>query len=159
MCWRTVRALFSKVKSITKPTKAQNAIELVDYGRESFDANYAHVIQSFNRFLIDHLSLEGNAFPHNPVLVHTSPPELEALNPAPAPVTQLLGIDAKNIITCMNCQATREKDNMTHVVDLIYPRKVCIVNDLCPFCLTFIYHFIELLQRTNTRGGLRQYSP
>ena len=31
-----------------------NAIELVDYGRESAELSYAHMIQMFHRFLIDH---------------------------------------------------------------------------------------------------------
>lgn len=44
---------------------------------------------------------------------------------AAAPITQLLGIDGKNIITCSSCAAVREKENMTHIVDLAYPRKVC----------------------------------
>ena len=47
-------------------------------------------------------------------------------SPAAAPITQLLGIDAKNVITCLSCKAVREKENMTHIVDLVYPRKVWI---------------------------------
>lgn len=43
----------------------------------------------------------------------------------PAPVTQLLGIDGKNLITCLSCKAVREKENLAHIVDLTYPRKVC----------------------------------
>ena len=39
-------------------------------------------------------------------------------------MTQLLGIDGKTVITCLGCNATREKENMTHIVDLMYPRKV-----------------------------------
>lgn len=101
-----------------------NAIELVDYGRESTNVNYAHTIQLFHRFLIDHLSSEGNTFPHNPLILKNASVRPDILSPAAAPVTQLLGIDAKNIITCMSCKAVREKENMTHIVDLTYPRKV-----------------------------------
>jgi hypothetical protein len=85
------------------------------------------MIQAFHRFLLDHLSSEGNTFPHNPRILTN--PTLTA-DPAPthlpvaAPVTQLLGVDAKNLITCMNCKAVREKENMTHVIDLAYPRPV-----------------------------------
>lgn len=88
------------------------------------DLNYAHMIQLFNRFLLDHFSSEGNYFPNNPILLQGSRlgGDPSALIPAAAPVTQLLGIDAKNIITCMNCKATREKENMTHLLDLSYPR-------------------------------------
>ncbi|KAF7323198.1 PAN2-PAN3 deadenylation complex catalytic subunit PAN2 [Mycena chlorophos] len=97
---------------------ASNAIELVDYGRES-NVNYALMIQSFHRFLLDRLGIEGNVFPNNPVVVRGMIP---LGLPAAAPVTQLLGIDAKNVITCLNCGATREKENMSHVIDLAYPR-------------------------------------
>lgn len=97
------------------------------------------MIQTFHRFLIDHLSSEGNSFPHNPLVFQHLPSHSDytafqadthpninpSFSPAAAPVTQLLGIDAKNIIVCLSCKAVREKENMTHVVDMIYPRKVC----------------------------------
>jgi hypothetical protein len=102
---------------------ATNALQLIDYGVKT---DYAHTIQSFHRFLIDHLSSEGNVFPHNPVLLKNHPNSFQPLSPAAAPVTQLLGVDARNVITCMSCKAVREKENMTHVVDLIYPRKVTL---------------------------------
>ncbi|KAH8833946.1 ubiquitin carboxyl-terminal hydrolase-domain-containing protein [Flagelloscypha sp. PMI_526] len=111
-------------KTVGVQAQAANAIELIDYGRDAVDLNYAHMIQLFNRFLLDHFSSEGNYFPNNPVLLQGSQlgGDSSALVPAAAPVTQLLGIDAKNIITCMNCKATREKENMTHLLDLSYPR-------------------------------------
>lgn len=102
---------------------ANNAIELMDYGRESAELNYAHMIQLFHRFLVDHLIAEGNSFPRNPVLLPLSS-VLDLNSPAPAPITQLLGIDAKNCIVCSNCKAVREKEHMTHIVEMIYPRKV-----------------------------------
>lgn len=98
-----------------------NAIELVDYGRESVEVDYAHKIQIFHRFLIEHLSAEGNTFPRNPVLL-----QRELSNPndlAPAPITQLIGVDAKNIVTCDRCKSVREKENMTHILELTYTRK------------------------------------
>ena len=55
------------------------------------------MIQSFHHFLIDHLSSEGNSFPHNPLIFQH-------------PLAYY--------------KAVREKENMTHVVDIIYPRKV-----------------------------------
>ncbi|EEB99344.1 hypothetical protein MPER_00993 [Moniliophthora perniciosa FA553] len=82
------------------------------------------MIQSFHRFLVDRLGLEGNAFPQNPVMVKGYADSLNGLNPAPAPVTQLLGIDAKTLVTCLHCKAMREKESMTHVIDMTYPRKV-----------------------------------
>ena len=66
------------------------------------------VIRECHRFLIDHLSSEGNSFPHNPTLLPNAGPA-GLLSPAPAPITQLLGIDAKNIIVCASCHAVREK--------------------------------------------------
>ncbi|KAL1747522.1 ubiquitin carboxyl-terminal hydrolase-domain-containing protein [Schizophyllum fasciatum] len=97
-----------------------NAIELVDFGREPTTIDYATMIQSFNRFLIDHISSEGNAFPQNPVLL---PGVRPADSYSPAPITQLMGIDAKTLVVCRACNAVREKESMTHVVDLTYPRK------------------------------------
>lgn len=108
-------------KTVGVLAQASNAIEIVDYGRETTDVDYAHKIQTFHRFLIDHLSSEGNAFPHNPQLWRRTS---DSQSLAAAPITQLVGIDAKNMITCSNCKALREKENMTHVVDLTYPRKV-----------------------------------
>ncbi|KAK7449653.1 poly(A)-specific ribonuclease [Stygiomarasmius scandens] len=110
-------------KTVGVLAQLSNAIDLIDYGREPREIDYSHMIQSFHRFMVDHLSLEGNAFPQNPILVKESSFKYDNHNPAPAPVTQLLGIDAKNIITCLSCKAVREKENMTHIVDLIYPRR------------------------------------
>ncbi|KAI0329853.1 hypothetical protein GY45DRAFT_1324455 [Cubamyces sp. BRFM 1775] len=107
-------------KTVGVLAQMHNAIELIDYGRESADLTYAHMIQMFHRFLVDRLSTEGNSFPHNPMLLPDAGPA-DPHSPAPAPITQLLGIDAKNIIVCASCQAVREKENMTHLIDMIYP--------------------------------------
>lgn len=101
-----------------------NAIELIDFGRENSEVDYAQKIQIFHRFLIDHLSSEGNFFPHNPILLRQNGANAGDHNLAPAPITQLIGVDAKNVIVCSSCKAVRVKENMTHVVDLIYSRKV-----------------------------------
>ena len=93
----------------------------MDYGKESADHNYGHMIQSFHRFFVESMSAEGNVYPHNPWLL---PPHPELIDPAAAPITQLLGVDAKNLVTCTSCKSVREKDHMTHVIDLVYPRKV-----------------------------------
>ena len=98
-----------------------NLIELIDYGKESAALNYAHMIQSCHRFLIDNLSVEGNGYPLNPPLI---PKYASSQNP-PSPITQIVGIQAKNITTCNHCRAKREKEQTMHVVDLVYPRKVC----------------------------------
>ncbi|KAG7086554.1 hypothetical protein E1B28_002503 [Marasmius oreades] len=99
---------------------ASNFIDLIDYGRESHEVDYAQKIQSFHRFLIDHIGLEGNTFPQNPSIVKDT---YTSLSRVPAPITQLLGLDAKTLITCLHCKATREKENMSHIIELSYPRK------------------------------------
>jgi Ubiquitin carboxyl-terminal hydrolase len=43
---------------------------------------------------------------------------------ASAPITQLIGVDAKNVVTCDRCKSVREKENMTHILELTYTRKV-----------------------------------
>ncbi|KAK0185791.1 ubiquitin carboxyl-terminal hydrolase-domain-containing protein [Armillaria mellea] len=110
-------------KTVGVLAQTSNAIDLIDYGRESNEVDHGHMIQSFHRFLVDHLSSEGNAFPRNPVLVKRPSFIPDSYNPAAAPITQLMGIDARNVITCMNCKVVRTKENVTHIVDLIYPRK------------------------------------
>ncbi|KAF9456453.1 ubiquitin carboxyl-terminal hydrolase-domain-containing protein [Collybia nuda] len=107
-------------KTVGVLAQASNAIELIDYGRDVAEVDYAHKIQIFHRFLIDHLSSEGNAFPENPSLLINSPSRGEL---AAAPITQLLGVDGKNLVTCLSCKAVREKENMTHIIDMVYPRK------------------------------------
>lgn len=135
---------------------ALNAIELIDYGRDSIDMDHSHMIQSFHRFLMDHLSTESNAFPHNPSLISSPfspPPGQEGMHqPAAAPVTQLLGLDGKNIMMCTYCQSVREKDNLTHVVDMIYPRKVrfyCRISSQ-----VFLYRFLFCSGRPKRRDRL-----
>ena len=85
------------------------------------------MIQQINRFILEEFSVEGNTFPHNPYLI-----PLEGDTPpaafAAAPITQLLGVDAKTVTVCTNCGFKRDKDLMSHVIDLIYPRKVWIAN-------------------------------
>lgn len=107
---------FSNLLSI-----ASNAIELIDYGREAAGVDYAQKIQAFHRFLVDHLSSEGNALPHNPSLL---PRVFNSQSPSTAPISQLIGVDGKNIIICTHCKDVREKDNLIHVIDLVYSRKV-----------------------------------
>lgn len=102
------------------------AMGIVDYEYDTVKGertDYVVMIQQCNRFLTEQMSGEGNAFPHNPHLV---PPRVVAgvVQPAPAPMTQLLGIDAKTIMVCTLCGVQREKDSITTTVDLMYPKKV-----------------------------------
>ena len=99
---------------------ANNQIELMDYGKETAEHHYGNMIQVFHRFLVDSMSSEGNNFPHNPWLFLQPPADND---PAAAPITQLLGVDAKSVITCLECNSIRSKDQMTHIIDMAYPAK------------------------------------
>ncbi|KAK7689093.1 hypothetical protein QCA50_007784 [Cerrena zonata] len=107
-------------KTLGFMAQISNLIELIDYGRESAALNYAHMIQSCHRFLIENLSLEGNGYPQNPPLL---PKYADGRQAPPSPITQIVGIHAKNVLTCGHCHTTREKDQIMHVIDLVYPRK------------------------------------
>ena len=102
---------------------AVNAIELIDYGGDLAETDYARMIQMFHRFLLDHLSVEDESDPNTHSLLPPDPyfPQRTATSP---PITQLLGMYGQNIFTCTYCKAVREKEQITFVVDLIYPRKV-----------------------------------
>ncbi|KAF9521074.1 hypothetical protein BS47DRAFT_1404191 [Hydnum rufescens UP504] len=89
------------------------------------------MIQQLNRFTLEEFSVEGNTFPHNPYII-LPPGGISSTNPAAAPITQLLGVDAKTVTVCTNCGFKRDKDLMSHVVDLIYPRR--LVNDSAVGC-------------------------
>ncbi|KAJ7581374.1 ubiquitin carboxyl-terminal hydrolase-domain-containing protein [Mycena floridula] len=111
-------------KTVGVLAQAANVIDLIDYGQDSSELDYTRMIQSFHRFLLDSMSVEGNTYPANPLVVCKPDLVSNSTLSIPSPITQLMGIDAKNISTCMNCKAAKEKDNMTHIVELNYPRKV-----------------------------------
>ena len=97
-----------------------NQLTYVDYGKPAH--TYSDSIQGFHRFLLDRMSSEGNIFPHNPRIVPSSGEE-SSMNAAP--ITQLVGLDAKTSIYCTACKAKRTKEGMIHVVDLNFPKDVC----------------------------------
>jgi len=100
------------------PPTDKGLIGLVDYGRMPAGTDYAQTIQSFHRFFVDHLVMEGDMTPSNPAIV----PHLSS-HPPP-PLTQLVGISAETDITCLSCRASRSKHNTTHILDMVYPRSV-----------------------------------
>ncbi|KAF8636661.1 hypothetical protein AX17_003467 [Amanita inopinata Kibby_2008] len=110
-------------KTVGVLAQAQNALELIEYDRDSAGISHAQKIQTFHRFLVDHLNQEGNLSPYNPIIFKSEGGYAGESSSVPAPITQLLGIDGRNIVTCTNCKTTREKEMMTHVTDLTYPRK------------------------------------
>ena len=102
---------------------AVNANELIDYGVDLAETNYARTIQIFHRFLLDNLAVEEEFYPNNLSLLPPDPsfPQRTATSP---PITQLLGMYSRNTSMCTYCTVTREKEQVTFVIDLIYPRKV-----------------------------------
>lgn len=98
-----------------------NAIELMDYGREGTDVDYAQKIQTFHRFVIDHMKSEANIQTQNPALYpYGIPPQY----PPISPISQILGIAGQNVIMCSTCKGIRERIHVTHIVDMVYPKKV-----------------------------------
>ncbi|KZV99079.1 hypothetical protein EXIGLDRAFT_739011 [Exidia glandulosa HHB12029] len=101
------------------------AMGIVDYEYDTAKGertDYVVMIQQFNRFLTEQMSAEGNMFPMNPAVL--PPRDIAGIpQPPPAPMTQLLGIDAKTIMVCTLCGAQRDKDSTTTTVDLMYPKK------------------------------------
>ena len=93
---------------------ASNAIELIDYGREGPEVDYAQKIQTFHRFLLDHINSESIL-----QTVPSSPPSL-----SPSPITELFGLAGTSAMVCSHCKDIREKRRLTHVVDLVYPNRV-----------------------------------
>ncbi|KDQ12374.1 hypothetical protein BOTBODRAFT_134946 [Botryobasidium botryosum FD-172 SS1] len=121
-------------KTISRMSQA-TALGVVDTDAERPDTDYASMIQLFNRFALEEISAEGNAFPQNPIVRPTN--ELVPMGQVAAPITQLLGIDSTTVIVCQNCGAKRTKEGMTHVVDLLYPRKTLTNEPPVPTDLDF----------------------
>jgi hypothetical protein len=144
-CWRTQRGqIASRVISVRQsvfslsvsscldqvvqpPEKlslaAVNAIELIDFGGDLAETNYAQMIQMFHRFLLDHLAVEEGSSPINISLLPPDPP-FPQHTAASLPITQLLGMYSQNIFTCTYCKTVRENEQITSIIDLIYPPKV-----------------------------------
>ena len=80
------------------------------------------MIQQLNRFVLEEFSVEGNTASISPRLVPSR--SRPASNAALPLITQVVGIDAPTVTSCASCGQRREKDSMSHVIDLIYPRKV-----------------------------------
>lgn len=70
------------------------------------------------------MSAEANFYPHNPSLFGVNTPT----HVNPSPITQLLGIDGKTLVTCTVCKGVRENPHIAHMVDLVYPKHVANEN-------------------------------
>jgi len=101
------------------------------------------MIQLFNRFMIDHIVPEAGS-PSDPLLLQ---PQRPAKNgPAPSPITQLLGIESTSTSTCGSCGSTKDKQGLSHIVDMIYPRQVRLTDCELDSLLTVLE---DLLQRNS----------
>lgn len=119
------QAIFCKTVGVL--AQSVNAIELIDYGGDLAETNYAHMIQTFHRFLVDHLDIE-DVYQNNPTLLPPDPsfPQHTADSP---PITQLFGMCCRTAVSCTYCKSVKEKEQVTFVVDLIYPRKGQVLID------------------------------
>ncbi|KAH9484202.1 PAN2-PAN3 deadenylation complex catalytic subunit PAN2 [Psilocybe cubensis] len=108
-------------KTVGFLAQGSNAIELMDYGREGTDVDYAQKIQTFHRFLIDHMKSEANIQPQN---ISMYPYGIPSQYPSISPISQILGIAGQNVIMCSTCKGIRERIHAIHIVDMVYPKKV-----------------------------------
>ena len=99
------------------------------------------MIQLFNRFMIDHIMPEAGSLT-NPLLLQPQRPA--KYGPVPSPITQLLGIESTSTSTCGSCGTTRDKQGLSHIVDMIYPRQVRLTAYEMGILLTILE---DLLQR------------
>ncbi|KAF9053213.1 ubiquitin carboxyl-terminal hydrolase-domain-containing protein [Panaeolus papilionaceus] len=105
-------------KTVGVLAQMSNALDLIDYGWDSSNTDYAQKIQTFHRFLVDHMNVESHA-PPNPAIIPGAFGRSSF-----SPISQLLGLHAKNSLVCLSCGARREKTLTSHVIDLQYPAKV-----------------------------------
>ncbi|EIN08045.1 hypothetical protein PUNSTDRAFT_70027 [Punctularia strigosozonata HHB-11173 SS5] len=108
-------------KTVGVLAQVHNQMELLDYGIDGPSVDWANIIQSFNRFLVERLNMEANVTSRNPLILPRTSLQPQTAPPV-SPITQLMGIDAKNVVVCTTCKGTREKANLTHVIDMVYPR-------------------------------------
>ncbi|KAI0059101.1 PAB-dependent poly-A-specific ribonuclease subunit PAN2 [Artomyces pyxidatus] len=106
-------------KTVGVLARSFNANDIIDYGRDSVNPDYAHMIQAFHRLLMDRLSLDWTMSPVPQFLPEPFMPGTSI----GTPITQLLGLVGKTITMCNNCKAITERDSLTHLIDLIYPSR------------------------------------
>jgi hypothetical protein len=114
---------------------------VVDYARDGSEPDYVTMIQLFNRFMIDHIVPEASS-PSNPLLLR--PQRLGKNDPVPSPITQLLGIESTSTSACGSCGTTKDKQGLSHIIDMIYPRQVRRTDHEFDVVLTVL---ADLLQR------------
>ena len=76
---------------------------------------YGNMIQSFNRFLLEQISHESLSFKPLPIIKN---------NGNYSPISQLLGIESISVSMCTDgCQSKNFRKGLSHVIELMYPRK------------------------------------
>lgn len=92
------------------------------------DAAYSNLIQHLNRFLLDSTSVEASSSAAPNAEEAKAPLSPSATSDFDSnPVSKLLRISALTKTTCGACGASFQRANHSHVIDLIYPRKVSIL--------------------------------
>lgn len=90
------------------------------------DAAYSNLTQHLNRFVLDSTAAEaGSADPQPELNLRRGSTAAPAASVSKdSPVSKLFLVSALSKIVCGTCGAASQRSNESHVVDLIYPRKV-----------------------------------
>lgn len=91
----------------------------MDHDRDSNTVAYASLIQTFNRYLLEQMTVESESAGSNPSLIKSSPGPTTR-----SPLAQLLKVEAKTTSTCQQCNGQTSRDSSLSVIDMVYPRKV-----------------------------------
>lgn len=85
--------------------------------------SYSSLIQTFNQFLLDQMAVEADAKPQlNPNLRKSDAQD----SSLPSTISQLFGMHTHTKTSCPACGHQTIRDSIKHVLDLVYPRKVCL---------------------------------
>ncbi|KAF8333955.1 ubiquitin carboxyl-terminal hydrolase-domain-containing protein [Cantharellus anzutake] len=95
---------------------------LIDRSTEGQIVDYSRMIQQLNRFVLEEFAVEENTLPGNPQLIPSR--SQQGSGSALPLITQVVGVDAPTLTSCAHCGQQREKESVSHVIDLLYPRKV-----------------------------------
>ncbi|TIC65270.1 hypothetical protein E3Q02_02279 [Wallemia mellicola] len=106
-------ANFSRALSSFPQAKALGILDADISGNHN--APYGNMIQSFNRFLLEQMSVESWTFQPSPQICN---------NGNMSPISQLLGIESLSVSMCTDgCGSRSVRKGVTHVIEFMYPRK------------------------------------
>jgi len=96
------------------------ALGLMDLEDSTSQISYSSLIQTFNQFLLDQMTVEADLTPNpNPLLRKDG-----QSGTVPSTVSQLFGMHTTTKTLCPECGAQSGRDSLKNVLDLVYPRKV-----------------------------------